>query len=776
MSFSNNRTGRLSSARTFALLLALVSSIFACSEARAQAQQLEGVVIDQTGAPVAGAQVLIRMRAEAQFATTDAEGKFRLAAAPTGEATILVSANGFAPNEAKIKDAVAASGQLRIVLVPASLSEAVTVTATRTETRLNDVAGSLVVLSSREVAEAGAATIDDALRQVPGFTLFRRTGSRAANPTTQGVSLRGIGPSGASRALVLVDGVPLNDPFGGWVYWGRVPRESIDRIEVLRGGASSLYGSSALGGVVNLITRQPAANALSLEASYGSLETGEASLFAAGGRGKWSASAAAEVFSTEGYILVDERERGRVDTPAGVRRTTLDLSLSREIKGRGRLFLRGSVFGEARTNGTPLQINRTHTRQLSAGLDWRRTDAGAFTLRAYGGTQVYDQTFSAVSADRSSETLTRLQRSPSQFKGLSLQWSRGFGSHQTLVAGVDAQEVRGESDEIVYTLGRAASLSNAGGRQSNLGLFVEDLINLSPRLLFRVGVRVDRWRNSDAFQFAQPLAAGASSNTSIFPDRTETAFSPQVSALYRLTNQLSLNASFYRAFRAPTLNELYRSFRVGDVLTLANEGLSAERLTGGEAGGRASLFSDRLSTQATVFWMEVARPVANVTLRTQPGLITRQRENLGRTRSRGLEFEADARLSNNWTLSGGYLFVDATVLEFPANTGLEGKRVPQVARHQLTFQARYSKESLLTAAFQGRASSTQFDDDQNLLQLEPYFTLDAFLSRRITRNLEAFLAAENLFNQRYTVGRTPIRTIGPPLLFRVGFRLRTGSR
>ncbi|HYO91669.1 MAG TPA: TonB-dependent receptor, partial [Pyrinomonadaceae bacterium] len=165
-----------------------------------------------------------------------------------------------------------------------------------------------------------------------------------------------------------------------------------------------------------------------------------------------------------------------------------------------------------------------------------------------------------------------------------------------------------------------------------------------------------------------------------------------------------------------------------------------------------------------------------VTLRAQPGLITRQRQNLGRTRSRGLELEADARLSSDWTLSGGYLFVDATVLEFPANIALEGKRVPQVARHQLTFQARYSKESFLTLAFQGRASSTQFDDDQNLLPLEPYFTLDAYLSRRITRNMEAFLAAENLFNQRYTVGRTPIRTIGPPLLLRIGFRLRLGAR
>ena len=138
--------------------------------------------------------------------------------------------------------------------------------------------------------------------------------------------------------------------------------------------------------------------------------------------------------------------------------------------------------------------------------------------------------------------------------------------------------------------------------------------------------------------------------------------------------------------------------------------------------------------------------------------------------------EAYAQLSSRWTVSGGYLFVNATVLEFPANMLLVGKRLPQVARHQMTFQASYANPSLFTVAFQARASSVQFDDDQNLFPLDPYFTLDAYLSRRVTRNVEAFVAAENLFNQRYTVGRTPIRTIGPPILLRVGFRLRAGSR
>src|SRR5215208_4682662 len=131
-------------------------------------------------------------------------------------------------------------------LILAQLTETITVTATRTETRVADTPASVVVLSREAVEASAAPTLDDALRQVAGFTLFRRTGSRVANPTAQGVTLRGVGASGASRALVLDDGVPLNDPFGGWIYWGRLPRIAMDRAEILRGGASDLYGSSAM--------------------------------------------------------------------------------------------------------------------------------------------------------------------------------------------------------------------------------------------------------------------------------------------------------------------------------------------------------------------------------------------------------------------------------------------------------------------------------------------------------------------------------------------------
>ncbi len=148
--------------------------------------------------------------------------------------------------------------------------------------------------------------------------------------------------------------------------------------------------------------------------------------------------------------------------------------------------------------------------------------------------------------------------------------------------------------------------------------------------------------------------------------------------------------------------------------------------------------------RSTFFWAAVSQPVANVTLTITPALITRQRQNLGRVRSRGLEVETDTRFNQSWDLTAGYLFADATLVEFPANAALAGLMIPQVPRHQFTFQMRYTKPSMFTLGLQGRAASSQFDDDQNLFRLAPYFSLDAFVSRRINRGVDAFVAFENL--------------------------------
>jgi outer membrane receptor protein involved in Fe transport len=738
--------------------------------------KVEGVVVDQAGAVVADAEVSLASQSLNQKTITGSNGRFRFESVPATKFSLSVAANGFPAVERKIDLTIEASTNLRIVLVPAPIAEQVTIAATRTPTRISETAASVVALGAEELKSTAATTLDDALRQVPGFSLFRRSGSRTANPTTMGVSLRGLGASGASRAVVLADGIPLNDPFGGWVYWNRVPRESISEVEILRGGASHLYGSGALGGVVNISTNSVNTNSLSLTAAYGNQTTPNVSLFLGGKKRDWRGSLATEVFSTAGYVLVSPGERGPVDTRAGSRNLAGTLRVERWFGPTQHIFGTGSFFGESRKNGTPLQTNRTHIRQFSFGGEIASVKEGSFNARVYGGTQVYDQNFSAINADRQSETLTRLQRVPAQFVGFSSQWSRAIGNRQTLVAGYESQQVRGASDEIVFVNGRASSLVGAGGRQQTYGGYVEDMIRLGSGLFINVGVRFDYRRNNKALLATRPLTIPSFTSVTSFPNRAEGAFSPQLSGVYRLSSRFSLLASGMRAFRGPTLNELYRSFRVGNVLTLANENLRAERLTGGETGIRFNSANEELVVRGAFFWNEINRPVANVTLTTAPALITRQRQNLGRTRSRGLEFEADARLNQYWKLSAGYLFADATVVKFPANRALEGLMIPQVPEHQFTFQAVYSNPSFVTLSFQGRASSSQFDDDQNLFRLGSYFTLDTLATRRLSRNFDIFFAAENLFNQRYEVGKTPVTTLGPPILIRAGLRIHLGTK
>jgi outer membrane receptor protein involved in Fe transport len=638
-------------------------------------------------------------------------------------------------------------GWLVVLLVAAATQaqtpgETITVTASRVETRLSDTPASVVVLDRKALDLTPALAIDDVLRQVPGFTLFRRSSSRVANPTAQGVSLRGVGASGASRAVVLDDGIPLNDPFGGWVYWGRVPNASVQRAEVLRGGASDLYGSGATGGVVSLLRQRGTTPGLIVDGSAGSQGTSALSLYAAGGIDLWSASLAAEHMTTDGYVLVDERSRGAVDRRADSAHRTVDMTLRHE-----RAFLRGSYFEEGRNNGTPLQVNDTIVRQVAAGTDVAAA-GGTLLFRGYATDQDYFQTFSAIAADRASERLTVEQKVPATSLGGTLQWSRPIARNHALIAGVEARDVEGESDELQLSPARTTRVISAG-QQRTISAFVEDVFALSPSMSLTAALRYDGWRN-----FA------ASRNDVALASRSEEAWSPRVAILWKRTDTLSFTASASRAFRAPTLNELVRGFRVGNVVTEANEALGAERMTVFEAGVRYR------SVRATAFVSETDDIIGNVTLSTTPALITRQRQNAGSARSRGVELEGERRVGR-LRVSGGYLFTDATL----TSGRLEGKRLPQVARHQASVQLSGAAGGF-EGALMSRWSSKQFDDDLNDLPLDAFVVTDILVSRALSRGLALTLSVENVFDQRIEVGATPVVTLGTPRSIRAGVRVR----
>jgi len=752
----------MSSARVSqSLTLLILCAGFAIAQ---ESRALRGTVRDQLGYVVPGAHIVLQGVRYEHATTSGNDGTFRVEGAPRQKLHVTVEAAGFSRYKVELSEEV---GELAVVLLPAAVAQEINVTANRVGTSQEDTPESIEVLSSRETHAIASLPVDQSLRLVPGFTLFRRSDSRTANPTSQGVSLRGVGGSGASRALVLYDDVPLNDPFGGWVYWGRIARQELSSLEVLRGGGSSLYGSGALSGVVNLVPQREQRNLFSAEASIGSESAPDLSLADNVQLHSWTINTSGEASRTDGYVVVPARQRGSVDTPVNSYHGEGQVVARRKF-ALGDFFSAGEFYDEARNNGTPLQTNDTQLWQLSSGLNLLTSLVG-IELRGYGSGQSYNQTFSSVAVDRNSESLTRTQHVPAQQIGGELIFSRPLGKRNQLISGADTRSVRGFSNETAIASSIATSLVDSGGYQLTAGAFLQDSIQLHSRLRFTLGIRYDNWNNYNAHTSTTPLIPTIKKSFTAFADQSDHTFSPRAALLFRAGDRVTLTGSWYESFRAPTLNELYRSFRLGNVLTLANSQLQAERLKGGEAGVNYYFGATRI--HAGFFWMQVTDPVANVTLSTNPALLTRERENLGRTRSRGVELDAAWRVSR-LEFVAGYQYVDAVVTSFSAQTALVGLQVPQVAPNQFTLQTLYTLPRGWTLSAQARASSRQFDDDLNQFPLDSYFQLDAYVAKRLGRGVEVFTALENLTDSRIQIAKTPTVNVGPPIFARAGVRLR----
>ena len=754
-----------------------------------QGMRIEGVVRDASGASVPGAQVKLTANSYSATTSTDAAGSFAFDGVPSNSGVVTVTTKGFQPVQQNWTATAGTPAEISVVLEPLAVSQQVTVTAARTATPLGASPISDIHLSQDDLQATPALTLDDALRQVPGFSLFRRTSSRTANPTTLGISLRGLGANGASRALVLEDGIPLNDPFGSWVYWDRVPSVSVSSVEVAQEGASSLYGSEALGGVVQFLTRPAEYGGVSLETSYGNQNTEEVSLAASGGIGRWESTFAGEAFHTDGYTLVPQADQGSVDSNAYSQNGTADLTIARKIGKDSEIFGRGWYFDDSRNNGTIGQTNSIRLGQGALGANLDLGSFGSLQLRSYGDFETYHQNFFSVALDQNSQHLTDLQSVPAQGIGGSAVWSHQWGKRQTLVAGYDDHLEIGHSNEQIFssTTGKNLRDTATGGHQRTAGAFGEDIIQIAPRWTLAVSARFDDWRNFDAFLVTDPITPPGPITNLSYTSHSYTAFSPRASLVHEMNSHVSWSASVYRAFRAPTLNELYRSFRQANNLTDANANLTAERLTGGEAGVAVQGLNGRLQFRGTLFFNEIINPISSVSCQVTPvpvicpaptaNTFTFVRDNLGRTSAPGFELDWMARITDRFQLSGGYQYVDATVISAPGQPSLVNTWVAQVPHNVLTFQGRYTDPSRISLSVEGRLVGMQFDTNQ--LPMGDFFVLDVMASRDVSHGVEVFGAVENLFDEEYI--STAATTLSPaqrglPIAGRVGMRFDFPSK
>lgn len=600
-------------------------------------------------------------------------------------------------------------------------------TVTVSGTISTETPASITTLNAEQIDAIAGTEMDDRLRQVPGFSLFRRSSSLVANPTTQGVSLRAMGANGASRTLVLLDSVPLNDPFGGWVYWDRVDPNYIGEVDIDRGATTSVFGDGAMGGAISLFSVPETNQHLFLDALQGSQGLGDVSAGYTNLWDKFGFDVHSRGLTTDGYYIVPQSIRGRVDDEANLHFATGEMHAD-YLGDKNKFNVYFDILAEERNNGTILTKNSSAIGTVGGHYthSWSNDQV---SVVAYHTQEQFHSNFSSVALNRNTETLTSKQTVPVQDTGGAAYW-RHHSHHFNILAGSDVDDTHGTSFDYSFT---THVRTPNGGTLLKHGVFGEGDVTLGKLRLF-AGIR---------HQFTG--------------EQGGTFVSPNAGATLGL-GSFRLRASGYKSFRAPTLNELYRPFRVGNAQTLANRLLVPESVTGVEAGADWSNESTKVSV--TLFHNDLYNLIDNATLTVTKTLITRERENFPAALSRGME----ANVSHRWRFLSaemGYMYADARLSL--------GSRIPQIPRQTGTAQLTFNHRGTVISGGL-RAVSLAFDDDLNQFLLPGFATVGLTGQQQLIRGLSAVASVDNLLDRTFIVALTPNPNIGSPQIWRVGLR------
>lgn len=641
-------------------------------------------------------------------------------------------------------------------------TDEIVISATRTPESLDRSAAPVTLITKDRIARSpypGGHQLDDLLRSIPGIQPATLS-SRYNHPTAQSVTLNGLG---TRRTLVLLDGVPLNDGFGGWVNWGLIPND-IERVEIVPGGSSNLYGTWAMGGVIHVLTgTKERKTGFTLDSQAGMLSTYQQSVSASYGTDHLHVSLGYRWFHTTGIIPVPEYQRGPVDRSNDSRHHLFNGRVTWLPTGHTSFDLSGSLFREDRTFGTNLSLASRTIGDASLGFRSEQGSAGLWEGKLFGQWQTFrNLTAQTVPSPllRLDEFRDRIQTIPSNDFGGSLQWTGTLFDRDRLVLGTDARTIIAQSTDDQFSQTSFVGQTLAKGQQLGWGLYGEWIIHAGDHLTVIPSIRSDWWKNFNA--------RSASATSSIaFRDNVIQVINPKLSSQYQFNDRLRLGASIYQAFRAPTLNELYRGFGFGGFSFLPNEDLRPERLTGAEFKVEGELFANRsLRWRLSVHRDEVKDQILFVY-----GPVSAQRQNVGRTLSTGGAIDLTYHVHSFVTLNAGYAYADSVISSFPGSPDREGKRVPNVSRHQVTLGVTAGQTEWIEATILARYLSLQFADDANTQPVADFIVLDASFQHQIRNGLRVFLNGENLTDRQYIATQTgPIKTLGSPLLIMGGIR------
>jgi iron complex outermembrane receptor protein len=685
------------------------------------------------------------------------------------------------PVVSRIRSGLALALLFAVALTPwssrgeeATLGEDIIVTGTRSPRPVLDIPADVTVVTQEEIERSTGKTVDEILSSVPVFYSARRSSSIQADPSSTGMTLRGVAPGAASRSLVLVDGVPANDAFADNIWWRAIPPLGIQRIEIVPGGGSALYGNYALGGVMQIISRPITPLTLEAVADYGSFNTGRVSAWASDRWGPVGASLEGDLLKSDGYFVVAPYARGPIDTAApsesAVGNARVEVIAADDLV----LTATGNFFYENYNGGTQFTTASIRRWEFSAGARYSPSDVGTFVLAMSGHVRDFFQSRARVNADRSQEVLNGKQFVPAQDLGVSLLWRSqplSLGGTHNLVVGMDSRWITGRSEESLYPATVTATSvvqRNVGGNQQLYGVFAEDVYDISKVVQVVAALRYDFWANTNGSRYLQ--LGNLSSSTIDYPNRDASQVDPKLGVNVRPLDWLTLHAAGYHSFRAPTLDELYRSFQVGTILTNGNPALSAETLWGAEVGFTVSA-PKGLTLGVTGFWNVMDDPIANVTI----GNNLREKQNLGQARIRGIEASAVWRFAPYWSVAGSYIFVDARVTEAPAAPQLIGNQLIQDPRNRANLTLAYDNPSLITVSAECNYTGQQYENDINTLPMGEIYLVSLYAAWHATKFLDIYAAVQNLFDSLYVVGRAGVDTVGQPRFIHGGVRVAFGG-
>ena len=597
--------------------------------------------------------------------------------------------------------------------------------------------------------------LENTLLAVNGLQQFRRSDARSANPTSQGVTLRGLGGNASSRALLFLDDVPQTDPFGGWVSWPGYDALNLASVRVRKGGGQPSAGPGALAGVIELDSVQYRKSA-NLALAYGSRDSIDGKVNYATKLGEGSMTAAASYARGDGFIPIIASQRGSVDRnapyeQAGVSlRGVAPLNASTELQANLRAFTdtrdRGVDFSDNANSGVDASV-----RLVDRTGDWQWSATGYVQLREFSSE------FGAVAANRNSVTQTLDQfATPSTGLGARFEVRPPMGEQVELRLGGEWRRTSGETREFfTYVASAPTRFRTAGGQTDSYGGFAELSYQPSDALTLSAGGRLDRWTITDGFR-REVNIGGTVRSDDRFADRGGTEWTGRAGLGWEFADSFTLRGAAYRAWRLPTLNELYRPFRVGADATAANEVLRPEKVEGFDAGLAYS--SGNVDLGVTIFRNRLNGAIANVTLGQGPGNFPgvgfvaaggtyRQRQNLDAIVSKGVEVDAGINLTNAVSLTAGYAFVDAEVRGSGVSAPLNGLRPAQVPRHFGNATLAYDADAV-SASTTMRYIGSQFEDDGNVRVLDEAVTLDFDLGFDVGSGLRLQLRGENLFDAR----------------------------